>query len=43
MITKGKTSQKLKFKNKAGKPYEAYLVLEDDKEKGIKRFFTSFN
>lgn len=43
LITKGKTSQKLKFKNKAGKPYEAYLVLEDDKEKGIKRFSISFN
>lgn len=43
LITKGKTSQKLKFKNKSGKPYEAYLVLENDKEKGIKRFSISFN
>ena len=43
LITNGKTTQKLKFKNKAGKPYEAYLKLEDDKEKGIKRFSISFN
>ncbi|HDJ7420934.1 DNA topoisomerase III [Staphylococcus aureus] len=43
LITNGKTTQKLKFKSKAGKPYEAYLKLEDDKEKGIKRFSISFN
>lgn len=43
LITNGKTSQKLKFKSKAGKPYEAYLKLEDDKEKGIKRIGLSFN
>lgn len=43
LISNGKTSQKLKFKSKAGKPYEAYLKLEDDKEKGIKRIGLSFN
>ncbi|WP_204373947.1 hypothetical protein [Staphylococcus epidermidis] len=32
-----KTSQKSKFKSKAGKPYEAFLKLEDDKEKNIKK------
>ncbi|MGK4468459.1 DNA topoisomerase III [Mammaliicoccus sciuri] len=42
LITKGKTSKKLKFKNKAGKSYSAYLVLEDDKDKGLKRFGLSF-
>ncbi|OIJ29099.1 type IA DNA topoisomerase [Staphylococcus sp. LCT-H4] len=43
LITNGKTSQKLKFKSKAGKPYEAYLKLEDDKEKNIKKYSISFN
>lgn len=43
LITKGKTTQKLRFKSKAGKAYDAYLILEDDTEKGIKRFGLSFN
>lgn len=43
LITNGKTTQKLKFKSKAGKPYEAYLKLEDDQEKNIKKYSISFN
>ncbi|EPQ9603946.1 DNA topoisomerase III [Staphylococcus pseudintermedius] len=42
LILKGKTTQKIKFKNKDGKPYEAFLVLEDDTNKGIKKFSLSF-
>ncbi|HEC2174145.1 TPA: DNA topoisomerase III [Staphylococcus delphini] len=42
LILRGKTTQKLKFKNKDGKPYEAFLALEDDADKGIKKFSLSF-
>ena len=42
LISKGKTSKKLKLPKKDGGTYEAYLVLEDDKNKNIKRYGVSF-
>lgn len=43
LITNGKTTQKLKFKSKAGKPYDAYLKLENDSDKSMKKIIISFD
>ncbi|WP_460381605.1 topoisomerase C-terminal repeat-containing protein, partial [Staphylococcus aureus] len=43
LIFNGKTSKKLKLKNKAGKTYEAYLILTEDKKTGTKRYNISFD
>lgn len=42
IITNGKTKKKLKLPKKDGSSYEAYLKLEDDKNKGIKKYAVSF-
>lgn len=42
IITQGKTKKKLKLPKKDGSSYEAYLTLEDDTKKGIKRYAVSF-
>lgn len=42
LINSGKTKNKLKLTKKNGGTYEAYLVLEDDKDKGIKKYSISF-
>lgn len=43
VITEGKTKSKVKLTKKSGGSYEAYLKLEDDKAKGIKKYDVSFN
>ncbi|HDE4503626.1 TPA: DNA topoisomerase III [Staphylococcus aureus] len=43
LIFNGKTAKKLKLKNKAGKTYEAYLILTEDKKTGTKRYNISFD
>lgn len=43
IITNGKTKKKLKLPKKDGGSYEAYLKLEDDKNKGTKRYAVSFD
>ncbi|MEB7040102.1 type IA DNA topoisomerase [Staphylococcus gallinarum] len=43
LVTKGKTTQKLKFKSKAGKPYDAYLKLEHDSDKNMRKIIVSFD
>lgn len=42
LILNGKTKKKLKLPKKDGGTYEAYLTLEDDSNKGIKRYAVSF-
>lgn len=42
LILNGKTKKKLKLPKKDGGTYEAYLTLEDDSNKGIKRYGISF-
>ncbi|MGV3125168.1 DNA topoisomerase III [Staphylococcus epidermidis] len=42
IILKGKTEKKLKLPKKNGGSYEAYLTLEDDEKKGIKRYKVTF-
>lgn len=43
LLTKGKTTKSLKFKNKKGKDFNAYIKLVDDKDKNIKKFELEFN
>ncbi|WP_261677106.1 DNA topoisomerase III [Staphylococcus equorum] len=43
IITHGKTKKKIKLPKKDGGTYEAYLKLEDDKNKGTKRYTVSFD
>lgn len=43
IITNGKTKKKIKLPKKDGGTYEAYLKLEDDKNKGTKRYAVSFD
>lgn len=43
LITKGYTDNKIKIKKKEGGTYTAYLKLKDDKEKGIKVYYSDFN
>lgn len=43
IITNGKTKKKLKLPKKDGGSYEAFLKLEDDKNKGIKKYGISFD
>lgn len=42
IITQGKTKKKIKLPKKDGGTYEAYLTLEDDTKKGIKKYSVSF-
>lgn len=42
IITNGKTKKKLKLPKKDGGNYEAYLILQDDNNKGIKKYGVSF-
>lgn len=43
IVLNGKTKKKLKLPKKNGGSYEAYLTLEDDQKKGIKRYKVTFN
>ena len=43
IVLNGKTRKKLKLPKKNGGSYEAYLTLEDDENKGIKRYKVTFN
>jgi DNA topoisomerase-3 len=43
LILNGKTKKKLKLPKKNGGTYEAYLILQNDSNKGIKKYGVSFD